>query len=67
MLFEKELCNPTNPVTRGTSENDDIYFQAVEVRNKYYDALPEIVNDYMQEINKITGKNYAPFNYYGRS
>lgn len=63
--FRKRALHPTNPVTRGTSENDDIYFQAVEVRNKYYDALPEIVNDYMQEINKITGKNYAPFNYYG--
>ena len=63
--FRNRSLHPSNPVTRGTSENDDIYFQATEVRNKYYDALPDIVNDYMQEINKLTGKNYAPFNYYG--
>lgn len=63
--FRERSLHPSHPVTRGTSENDDIYFQATEVRNKYYDALPDIVNDYMQEINKLTGKNYAPFNYYG--
>ena len=63
--FRKRSLHPDNKVTRGTSENDDIYFQATEVRNKYYLELPDIVNDYMQEINKITGKNYAPFNYYG--
>ena len=54
-----------NKVTRGTNINDDLYFQISETRNKYYDALPDIVNDYMEEINKITGKNYKPFNYYG--
>ncbi len=64
--FRKRSLHPDNPVTRGTSENDDIYFQATEVRNKYYLELPDIVNEYMQEINKITGRNYAPFNYYGR-
>ena len=63
--FRKKSLHPTLPVTRGTSENDDIYFQATEVRNPSYLALPDIVNEYMQEINKITGKNYAPFNYYG--
>ena len=64
--FRKRSLHPDNPVTRGTSENDDIYFQATEVRNKYYLELPDIVNEYMGEINKITGRNYAPFNYYGR-
>ena len=54
-----------NVVTRGTNQNDDIYFQISEARNKYYDALPDIVNSYMQEINKITKKDYKPFNYYG--
>ena len=64
--FRKRSLHPDNPVTRGTSENDDIYFQATEVRNKYYLELPDIVNSYMQEINKITGRGYAPFNYYGK-
>ena len=54
-----------NIVTRGTNQNDDIYFQITESRNKYYDELPDIVNDYMKEINKITKKDYKPFNYYG--
>ena len=52
--FRKRSLHPDNPVTRGTSENDDIYFQATEVRNKYYLELPDIVNEYMGEINKIT-------------
>ncbi len=64
--FRKRSLHPDNPVTRGTSENDDIYFQATEVRNKYYLELPDIVNEYMQEVNKITGRSYAPFNYYGK-
>ena len=54
-----------NKVTRGTNENDDIYFQITEAHNKYYDALPDIVNDYMKEISNITGREYKPFNYYG--
>lgn len=52
-------------VIRGTTENDDIYFQNMEARNVNYDKMPDVVNDYMQKINKITGKNYKPFNYYG--
>lgn len=52
-------------MTRGTNQNDDIYFQITESRNKYYDELPDIVNNYMEEINKITGRDYKPFNYYG--
>ena len=63
--FRKKALNPSHPVTRGTTQNDDIYFQATEVRNTYYEKLPDIVNDYMAEINKITGENYKPFNYYG--
>lgn len=54
-----------NNVTRGTNQNDDIYFQITEARNKDYDKLPDIVNSYMQKINKITGKDYKPFDYYG--
>ena len=63
--FRKKAMNPTNPTIRVTAQNEDIYFQATEIRNSYYDKLPDIVNDYMSEINKITGKNYKPFNYYG--
>ena len=63
--FRKKALNPNHPVTCGTTQNDDIYFQATEVRNTYYEKLPDIVNDYMEEINKITGENYKPFNYYG--
>ena len=63
--FRDRAMNPNKPSIRGTAQNEDIYFQASEVRNKYYDDLPDIVNDYMMKINKITGKNYKPFNYYG--
>ena len=63
--FRNRALNPSSPVIRGTSQNEDIYFQATEIRNEYYDKVPDIVNEYMQEINKITGENYAPFNYYG--
>ena len=63
--FRERAMNPSKPSIRGTAQNGDVYFQAVEVRNKYYDAIPDIVNRYMGEINKITGKDYKPFNYYG--
>ena len=63
--FRKRALNPLHPVTRGVNQNDDIYFQNTEVRNKYYDSLPDIVNEYMKKINKIAGTNYKPFNYYG--
>ncbi len=62
--FRKRALSINN-VTRGTNENDDIYFQISEAHNKYYDALPDIVNDYMQKISEITGREYKPFNYYG--
>lgn len=63
--FRKRSLGYTNNVTRGTAQNDDIYFQATEVRNKFYDQVPDIVNNYMKEINKLAGTNYQPFNYYG--
>ena len=63
--FRNRALNNINPVIRGTAQNEDIYFQATEVRNEYYNQLPDIVASYMNEINKITGNNYQPFNYYG--
>ena len=63
--FRRRGLNPDNPVIRGTAQNPDIYFQTREAVNGYYDALPEIVESYMQEINKLTGRDYHLFNYYG--
>ena len=63
--FRNGGINIDNPHTFGTCQMDDVYFQYAEAKNKFYDNLPDIVNDYMEEINNITGKNYKPFNYYG--
>ena len=63
--YRDRSLNPEHPVTRGTAQNPDIYFQTREAQNKYYDALPEIVAKYMKEMSKITGREYAPFTYYG--
>ncbi len=63
--FRERALNPEHPVTRGTAMNPDIYFQAREASNSYYDAVPDIVENYMKEITKITGREYHPFNYYG--
>ena len=63
--FRRTSMNPENPKIRGTAQNDDIYFQTRELTNKFYDAIPDIVADYMSEISKVTGRNYAPFVYYG--
>ena len=63
--FRNKALNPLHPVTRGVNENDDIYFQNMEVRNKYYEQLPDIVNEYMEKINEKANTNYKPFNYYG--
>jgi pyruvate-ferredoxin/flavodoxin oxidoreductase len=63
--FRDEALNPENPKTRGTAQNDDIYFQGREAQNKFYDALPDIVAEYMAEISKETGRDYKPFTYYG--
>lgn len=63
--FRTRAMNNNRPMTRGTAQNEDIYFQSTEIRNKYYDEVPDIVNSYMEEVNKITGSDYKPFNYYG--
>ncbi|MEW8973616.1 MAG: pyruvate:ferredoxin (flavodoxin) oxidoreductase [Tissierellaceae bacterium] len=63
--FRERALNPENPVTRGTAQNPDVYFQAAEASNPYYDRIGGIVYDYMKEISKITGREYKPFNYYG--
>ena len=63
--FRKNALHPNKAITRGTAQNDDIYFQAMEVRNKFHNDVPDIVNDYMEKINKLAGTDYKPFNYYG--
>ena len=63
--FRDRALNPEAPVTRGTAQNGDVYFQAVESRNKVYEAVPDIVARYMGEINELTGREYRPFEYYG--
>ena len=63
--FRRRALNPEHPVTRGTAQNDDIFFQAREACNKYYDAVPEVVVEYMNKVNEKIGTNYKPFNYYG--
>ncbi len=63
--FRDNALSPTNPVTRGTNQNDDIYFQMSEARNKYYDDFDDVVASYMKRISKLTGRDYKPFNYYG--
>ena len=63
--FKDSALNPEHPVLRGTAQNSDIYFQGREAANKFYDAVPDVVADYMKEISKITGRDYAPFTYYG--
>lgn len=65
--FRDRALNPEHPVARGTAQNPDIYFQGREASNKYYDAVPDIVEKYMGEIKKITGREYHPFDYYGDS
>ncbi len=63
--FRNRALNPNNPVARGMAENGDVFFQHREASNKYYDAVPEIVEDYMNKISEITGRKYGLFNYYG--
>ncbi len=63
--FRARALNPEAPVTRGTAQNGDVYFQAVESRNQAYDAVPDIVARYMGEISELTGRCYRPFEYYG--
>ncbi len=63
--FRNRALNPEHPVTRGTAQNPDIYFQSREAANPFFQAVPDIVEDYMQEISKICGREYHPFTYYG--
>ncbi|HWQ70968.1 MAG TPA: pyruvate:ferredoxin (flavodoxin) oxidoreductase [Desulfitobacteriaceae bacterium] len=63
--FRKRALNPEHPVVRGTAQNPDIYFQGREVTNSFYTAVPDIVENYMREIKRITGREYHPMNYYG--
>jgi len=63
--FRDRSLNPDHPVLRGTAQNPDIFFQAREASNPYYDAVTDIVVNYMDEVNKKAGTNYKPFNYYG--
>ena len=63
--YRRRSLNPEHPVTRGTAQNDGIFFQAREACNVYYDAVPAIVEDYMNKVNAKIGTNYKPFNYYG--
>ena len=63
--FRNRAMNPDKPVTRGTAENPDVFFQHRESSNDYYNAVPAIVEDYINKINKITGREYGLFNYYG--
>lgn len=63
--FRRNALNPEHPVLRGQAQNGDIFFQAREASNKYYDAVPEVVVSYMNQVNAKIGTDYKPFNYYG--
>ena len=63
--FRARALRPEHPVTRGTAQNPDIYFQAREAANRFYDAVPDMVNEAMKQISAITGREYKPFTYYG--
>jgi pyruvate-ferredoxin/flavodoxin oxidoreductase len=63
--FRKNALNPDHPVTRGTAQNPDLYFQMCESLNRYYEDIPTLVENYMSEITKLTGREYHCFDYYG--
>ena len=63
--FRARALNPDHPVLRGSAQNPDIFFQVNESRNQYYDALPDVVEKYMDKVNEKIGTNYKLFNYYG--
>lgn len=63
--FRDRALNPEHPVTRGTAQNPDVFFQAKEAGNKYWEVIPDMVNEYMEKITKVTGREYKPFTYYG--
>ncbi|HPS51403.1 MAG TPA: pyruvate:ferredoxin (flavodoxin) oxidoreductase [Bacteroidales bacterium] len=63
--FRDRALNPEHPVTRGTAQNPDIFFQAKEAVNRFYEPVADVVDAYMQEITKLTGREYHPFTFYG--
>ena len=63
--FRNHALNPNHPCQRGSAQNPDIFFQAREACNPYYDAMPTIVQEYMDKVNEKIGTNYKLFNYYG--
>ena len=63
--FRKRALNPNHPVQRGTAQNPDVFFQAREASNQYYNALPDVVEEYMNKVNEKIGTDYKLFNYYG--
>ena len=63
--FRDRALNPEHPVIRGTAQNPDIFFQGREAANKFYDAIPEIVVEYMDKVGELTGRKYRPFDYVG--
>ncbi|HJX71396.1 MAG TPA: pyruvate:ferredoxin (flavodoxin) oxidoreductase, partial [Bacteroidales bacterium] len=63
--FRNRALNPEHPVTRGTAQNPDIYFQTREAANRFYEAVPDLVEEYMKKLSVITGREYHPFMYYG--
>lgn len=65
--YKNRCLNVGKKYQYGMAQNEDIYFQCMEARNKYYDAMPDVVNDYMKKINDIMKTDYKPFNYYGAS
>lgn len=65
--FRRRSLNPEHPVLRGSAQNPDIFFQAREACNKYYDQIVDVTENYMNEVNKRIGSDYKPFNYYGAS
>lgn len=63
--FRERALSPENPVARGTAQNGDIYFQAREACNPFYDAIPSVVEDYLNQLATVTGRKYGLFDYYG--
>ena len=63
--FRARSLSPNHPKTKGSAQNDDVYFQNREAQNKYFDAIPDIVAHYMKEISEVTGRDYKPFVYHG--
>ncbi len=63
--FRNRALSPEHPVARGTAQNGDVYFQAREASNPFYDAIPEVVEDYLNKLAAVTGRKYGLFDYYG--